>query len=116
MLHPDDVLEANVVYTAHLGTGIKSWHGDAPAAGHDVELHQRPGLAARRHDETPAAGATGVFTDAAVTARFDRRLNPASVTSGTFTVRPAAGGVARGGDRRATTPRRARRGCSRPRG
>ena len=92
VLHPDDVLEANVVYTAHLGTGIKSWHGDAPAAGTTWSFTSGPGSPPVVTTRTPAAAATGVFTDAAVTARFNRRLNPASVTSATFTVRPAAGG------------------------
>ena len=92
VLHPDDVLEANVVYTAHLGTGIKSWHGDSPAAAATWSFTTGPGSPPVVTTRTPAAAAAGVFTDAAVTARFNRRLNPATVTASTFTVRPAAGG------------------------
>jgi hypothetical protein len=94
VLHPDDVLEPNVVYTAHLGTGVKSWHGDAPAAATTWSFTTGPGSPPVVTTRTPAAGTTGVFTDAAVTARFNRRLNPASVTTSTFTLRPSAGGSA----------------------
>jgi hypothetical protein len=92
VLHPDDVLEANVVYTAHLGTGLKTWHGDAPSAGSTWSFTTGPGSPPVVTTKTPAAAAIGVFTDAAATAKFNRRLNPASVTAATFTVRPAAGG------------------------
>ena len=52
----------------------------ADLAAH-VDVHHRPGHPARRRRPArPPSGATGVATDVAVTARFDRRLEPATVT------------------------------------
>ena len=88
----DDPLEPNSAYTATLGTAIKSWHGDAPAAPLTWTFTAGPGVPPKVLTTTPAADATGVFTDATIRARTDRKLDPATVTSSSFTVRPASGG------------------------
>ena len=43
-----------------------------------------PGTPPLLTTRTPAAGAAGVATDTAVEARFDRPLDPASVTASSF--------------------------------
>jgi N,N-dimethylformamidase beta subunit-like protein/uncharacterized protein DUF4082/Big-like domain-containing protein len=93
VLKPTDVLEANAIYAAHLGTGVKSWHGDAPASAATWSFTTGPGAPPVVQTRTPASGATGMFTDAAVTAKFNRRLDPATLTGATFTLHPAAGGA-----------------------
>lgn len=93
VLQPDDVLEPNVVYTVRVTNGVKGWNGQSSTASWWT-FTSGPGSPPTVLSRTPAAGATGVFTDAAVTARFDRKLDPATVTSSTFTLQPAAGGAA----------------------
>ena len=88
-----DALEAFTSYTARVTTGVKSWHGDA-ASAHQWTFSTGPGTPPIVVARTPATGAGAVPTDAPVTARFDRKLNPASVTASTFSLRPTAGGAA----------------------
>lgn len=42
-------------------------------------------------DQTPLAGATGVSVNSTVRATFDRDMDPATLTTGTFTLTPAGG-------------------------
>jgi Domain of unknown function (DUF4082)/Bacterial Ig-like domain len=88
-----DALEAFTSYTARVTTGVKSWNGDA-ATAHQWTFSTGPGTPPVVVARTPAVNAVGVPTDAPVTARFDRKLNPASVTASSFSLRPTAGGGA----------------------
>ena len=90
---PTDPLEPFTMYTAHLGTGVRSWHGDSPSAAVQWSFTTGPGLPPKVLERTPAPAAVGVFTDTSVRARFDRKLDPATVTTATFTLRPTAGGA-----------------------
>jgi len=92
VLDPDDLLEPFTSYTARLGTGVISWLGEAPAAPYEWSFSTGTGTPPVVTSRGPLAGATGVPTDVAVHARFDRRLDPTTVTSGNFTLRPTAGG------------------------
>ena len=86
-----DALEAFTSYTARVTTGVKSWNGTAGAA-HEWTFSTGPGTPPIVVTRTPAVGAAGVPTDAPVTARFDRKLNPASLTASSFSLTPTAGG------------------------
>lgn len=90
---PADALEPFTSYTARVGTGVRSWRGD-PSAAHAWTFSTGPGTPPVVVARTPAPGASAVPTDAAVTARFDRRLDATTVTGASFGVRPAAGGAA----------------------
>jgi hypothetical protein len=93
-IQPSTALEAFSNYRAEIGTGVRTWRGTALAAPVAWTFSTGPGTPPVVSTQTPASGATNVATDAAVTARFDRRLNPASLTASTFSLRPAAGGAA----------------------
>jgi hypothetical protein len=53
-----------------------------------------PGTPPQIVSRSPGAGATAIPSDTSITAKFDRRLDPSSITATTFSVRPAAGGAA----------------------
>jgi hypothetical protein len=91
---PADALEPFTGYTATLGTGVKTWSGQAPSAPLAVSYSTGPGTPPVITVRTPAAGAGAVPTDTAIVAHFDRRLDPATVTGTTFSLRPTAGGGA----------------------
>lgn len=93
-LRSEEALEPFTFYTAGVGTDIKGWNGTRLAAPVSWSFSTGPGTPPVVTARTPAAGATGVATDAAVEARFDRRLDPQSVASSSFQLRPAAGGAA----------------------
>ena len=92
VVQPSDVLEPNVVYTVRVTNGFKAWNGQSSTAS-TWTFTTGPGAPPTVLSRTPASGAAGVFTDAPVTARFDRKLNAATVTTSTFSLRPAAGGA-----------------------
>ena len=91
VLRPAETLEPFTSYTARIGMDISTWAGTAPA--HPVTwtfstgIGTPPVVVAR----SPATDSTAVATDTAVTARFDRRLDPATVTAQTVTLRPGGG-------------------------
>ena len=93
-VQPTDALEPFAAYTAQVGTGIRTWQGVAPAAPVTWSFGTGPGTPPVLTAKTPDSGATGVATDVAVRARFDTRLDPASVTTATISLRPASGGSA----------------------
>jgi hypothetical protein len=80
-LRPDETLEPFTAYTAQLAAGLKSWHGEVTTAPHSFSFTTGPGTPPVVTVRTPATGSAGVPTDVTVTARFDRRLDPASVTA-----------------------------------
>jgi hypothetical protein len=90
-LRPDETLEPFVTYTARIEAGIKSWHGEATASPHTWTFTTGPGTPPVVTTRSPASGATGVATDAVVTARFDRRLDPSSVSAATVRLREPGG-------------------------
>ena len=92
-LTPDETLEPFVAYTARIEAGVKSWHGEATTSPHTWTFTTGPGTPPVVKTRTPASGATGVATDIVATARFDRRLNPASVSSSTVRLREAGGAL-----------------------
>jgi hypothetical protein len=89
---PTDALEANTAYTATLSTAIKSWRGSAPSSSTTWTFNTGQGSPPSLTSSTPAASTVNVATDATVTAKFNRRLNPATITASAFTLAPAAGG------------------------
>jgi len=91
-LLPASALEPYTLYTATMGTDIKSWHGDSPQA-YSWSFSTGQGSPPVVQSRTPSAGATGTPTDGAVTAQFDRRLDPATVNSSTFKLKATATGV-----------------------
>ena len=77
-------LEPFTAYTATVGTGLDAWNGTPLAAPVSWSFSTGPGTPPLLTTRTPAAGAVGVATDSAVEARFDRQLDPASVTASSF--------------------------------
>jgi hypothetical protein len=89
--NPDEALEPFTEYTATLGTGVKTWQGTAPSSAHAWTFSTGQGTAPVVNPRTPASAATGVATDIAVKARFDRRLDDATVTGSTVTLTSSSG-------------------------
>jgi N,N-dimethylformamidase beta subunit-like protein/uncharacterized protein DUF4082/Big-like domain-containing protein len=92
ILRPHETLDPFSSYTAHVGTALDSWSGEHPAAGASWQFATGVGTPPVPVERTPVADATSVATDLQVRAKLDRRLDPVTVTSDSFTVRPAAGG------------------------
>jgi hypothetical protein len=94
VLSPSAGLAPFTSYSARIGTGVRSWDGVALGSPVTWSFTTGAGTPPALTDRTPAPGATGVATDAGVRAVFDRSLDPSSVNSATFSLRPAAGGAA----------------------
>ena len=88
-LTPSAPLSQNVSYTVTVGTGVKDAQGNAIAqttfaftAG-DITAPSVTSV-------TPAEGATGVAVNTTVTATFSEAMDPATISTTTFTVRPTS--------------------------
>ena len=88
-LVPSAALAASTIYSATLRggpSGVKDWGGNALAS--DVAWSFTTSLPPPAVTATaPASGATSVSLATAVTATFDRDLDPATVTAATFELR-----------------------------
>lgn len=93
-LTPSAPLAYSTAYTARLGTGVQAADGTALAApvtwSFTVVDAPRPTVSST----LPAAGATGVAGTAAPRATFSRALDPATVSTSTFTLTGPGGAVA----------------------
>ena len=89
----DDALDPFTGYTVTVGTQIKTWHGDSPSGPYSWSFSSGPGTPPVVTVRSPATGATGVPTDAPITAKFDRRLDAATVTGANFSLRTASGAL-----------------------
>ena len=94
---PTAVLAHNTTYTATVTTGVKDTAGNALAAAQNWAFTTAPAP-----DTTPptvvttdpASDATNVATNSAVTATFSETIDPATVTTITFTLSGGSGVVA----------------------
>ena len=91
-LTPSAPLSQNVNYTVTVGTGVKDAQGNAIAqttfaftAG-DVTAPSVVSV-------TPLESATGVAVNTTVTATFSEPMDPATITTTTFTLRPTSSGT-----------------------
>jgi hypothetical protein len=91
---PVEALEPFTSYTATVATTVKAWSGTSPSSPTTFTFVSGPGTPPAIISRGPATGAAGVSTDASVTARFDRRLDAATVTAANVTLAPTAGGAA----------------------
>lgn len=97
---PAAPLAASSVYSATVTSGAKASGGNALAANHVWSFTTgtaadttAPAVSAT----TPVASATGVPINARVSATFNKPMDPATITTSTFTISPAvAGSVAYG--------------------
>ena len=88
-LTPSAALQLNKVYTATVAGTVKA--SDGSALGADVNwtfttassTPAAPTVVA----QSPVASATAVATDSAITATFDRAMDPTSITASSFTVK-----------------------------
>jgi hypothetical protein len=85
-LQPSQALDGQSQYTATLAAAVADWRGTALAAPVTVAYVTGPGTPPVVTSTTPADGTTGVRTDAAVTATFNRRLGATTVTTSSFTL------------------------------
>lgn len=86
--NPAADLANNLIYTARITTGAKDAQNTALAADFTWTFGTAATLAAPTVTaRTPAAGATGVATDAKPTATFSKSMNATTLNSSTFTVR-----------------------------
>ncbi len=92
-LVPASALNAFTTYTATLTTGVEAWNRTGLSAAVTWSFTTGAGTPPSVTAQTPANGATAVATTSAVTASFDRPLNPGTVNGQTFTL-TAAGGSA----------------------
>ena len=92
-LRPEAALEPTSSYTVTIGTNIQGWNGAALAAPYSWSFTSGQGTPPVVTFRSPADGQAGVATDAVIEARFDRRLDPASVSAANYQLRPAAGGA-----------------------
>ena len=93
VLTPAETLEPFSSYTARVGTGIAGWAGTSPEQPATWTFSTGIGTPPVVVSRSPAADATGVATDVAVTARFDRRLDPATVSGETVRLRSPSGAL-----------------------
>ncbi len=93
VLTPAETLEPFSSYTARVGTGIAGWAGTSPEQPVTWTFSTGIGTPPVVVSRSPAADATGVATDVAVTARFDRRLDPATVSGDTVRLRSPSGAL-----------------------
>jgi hypothetical protein len=91
VLRPGETLEPFTSYTARIGTGVATWAGTPLAEPVTWTFSTGIGTPPVVVSQSPAADAVAVPTDAAVAVRFDRRLDPATVSSGTVRLRQASG-------------------------
>jgi hypothetical protein len=82
-ISPTGSLEPFTSYTASIGTGIKGWSASSSVPASSWTFTTGAGTPPAVSTRAPASGATGVTTDTAITAGFDRRLDPATVDATT---------------------------------
>ncbi len=92
-LDPTESLEPFTTYTARLETGLKTWAGGALASAYTWTFTTGAGTPPTVTSTTPAGGATGVASDVRLSATFDRRLTPSSVTTSTASLTTSSGSV-----------------------
>lgn len=90
-LNPTVQLDGTTTYTARLTTGVKSWSGHGLASTVTWSFTTRSGSPPTVTSRTPAPGATGIAFSATAKATFDRSIDPATLTTQTFTLTPAGG-------------------------
>jgi hypothetical protein len=94
-LKPASALAAGASYTARLTTAVQSSDGTPlPAAVTWTFSTAAPAAAPTVTSTSPAAGATSVGASQPVQATFSTAMDPATITSTTFTLRRATGAVA----------------------
>jgi Domain of unknown function (DUF4082)/Bacterial Ig-like domain len=91
VLRPAETLEPFTSYTARIGTEIATWAGTPPTQAMTWSFSTGIGTPPTVVASSPAAGSTAVATDTSVTARFDRRLDAATVSTETVSLRPPGG-------------------------
>jgi hypothetical protein len=91
---PAETLDPFLRYTGRVSTSIRSWTGEGLTSPYSWSFVTGPGTPPVVTASTPAAGATGAITDGTITATFDRRLLPSSVTTSTVSVAPTSTGSA----------------------
>jgi Ice-binding-like/Bacterial Ig-like domain len=90
---PAALLVANTLYTATIKTGVTDLAGNALAGNYVWQFRTVPAPTAPTVISTvPVNGATLVATNKAISATFSEAINPATVTSTTFTL-TAPGGI-----------------------
>jgi hypothetical protein len=85
-LQPSAALEGSSLYNATLTTGVKGAAGNALAAVVTWSFTTADSSAPTVTGRTPLPGATGVATNSAVTAEFSEAMDPATLTTATFTL------------------------------
>jgi hypothetical protein len=89
----DDAFDPFTQYTLRVGTDVKTWEGVAATSPYTTSFSTGQGTPPVVLQQTPAAGSGLAPTDVVVSARFDRRLNPATVNGTTFSLQPTGGGT-----------------------
>jgi hypothetical protein len=95
-LRPSTSLALMTTYTAQLAASVRAADGQtlgAPVSWTFTTTDTVPSAPALV-SASPAGGATGVARDATVSAKFDRPLDPATVTGTAVTIRPAGSSTA----------------------
>ena len=91
-LTPTTILDADVLYTATLTTGITDSYGDSLAANHAWTFTTAPPPTVI--STVPAKVAISVPANQVVSATFSEAMNPATISSTTFTLTGPGGTVA----------------------
>ncbi len=90
-IDPAGQLDALTLYTARVGTGVKSWSGETLGAVRTWSFTTGLGEPPEVASTTPADGATNVPIDTTVRVRFDRQVDPTTLTAASFSLRNASG-------------------------
>lgn len=97
MFTPASNLAVNTVYTATVTTAAQSMAGTPMAANYIWTFRTLPAPTPPTVISTvPANGASGVATNQAISATFSVAMDPATITSSTFTLSGQGGGVVAG--------------------
>jgi hypothetical protein len=89
---PLSALEDNTVYTGTVTTGVKDVAGNALAANFTTSFTSAAAISVDKTPPTivsvnPGINATSVALNSVITANFSESMNPASITSSTFTLK-----------------------------
>lgn len=90
-LTPSASLDPSATYQAQVTTGVKSWSGDALASNSTWTFTTGTGSAPQVTSMAPNGGDDDVPVGASVTATFSRSIDPATLTSASFSLKGPGG-------------------------